>query len=48
MSFQVKALQISVRFNVFGNCRPLTSTVYQEDEDSFGREPKQADVRRPV
>jgi hypothetical protein len=42
MFCQVKSLHISVGFNVFNNCRPLTSTLYPEDVDSFGREPKQA------
>jgi len=48
MFFQLKTLQISVRFNVFNSCRPLTSTLYPEDDDSFGRVPKQADVRSSV
>jgi hypothetical protein len=32
--FQVKTLQILVRFNIFNNCRPITSTLYLEDENS--------------
>ena len=48
MFCQVKTLQFSVCFNVFNNCRPLTSILYSDDEDGVGREPKQADVRSSV